>query len=61
MVDGPGVENGQMDGKAVWSRRERWGGVLDGRGRLSDYDSGRDDLRQKIEVGRAPNSSTASG
>ena len=55
MLDGPGVENGEMDGRAVWKREARDGAalILDGHARLGDYDSGRDDLSQKIQVGKS--------
>src|SRR5215212_11923037 len=55
VVDGPGVENGEMDSKAVWEQEARDGAelILDGYARLGDYDSGRDDLRQKVEVGKS--------
>src|SRR5215208_164632 len=52
--DGPGVENGEMEGKEIWEQESDDGAdlVLDGHARLGDYDSGRDDLRQKIGVGK---------
>ena len=55
LLDGPGVENGEMDSKAVWEQEARDGAalILDGYARLGDYDSGRDDLRQKVEVGKS--------
>ena len=55
VVDGAGVENGEMDGRAVWEQEARDGAalILDGHARLGDYDSGRDDLRQKVEVGKS--------
>ena len=55
MLDGPGVENGEIDGKAVWEREVINGAalILDGHARLGDYDSGRDDLSQKIQVGKS--------
>ncbi len=51
--DGPGIENGGMDGRAVWAQRARDGAALitEGHARLGDYDDGRDVLRQKIRVG----------
>jgi uncharacterized protein YkwD len=53
LEDGPDVENGEMDGRAVWEQEARDGAelIVDGHVRLGDYDSGRDDLRQKIQVG----------
>ena len=55
VVDGPGVENGEMDSKAVWEQEARDGAalILDEYARLGNYDSGRDDLRQTIEVGKS--------
>ena len=55
VVDGPGAENGEMDSKAVWEQEARDGAalILDGHARLGGYDSGRDDLRQKVEVGES--------
>src|ERR687894_1831173 len=55
MVDGPGVENGEMDSKAVWEQEARDGAalILDEYARLGNYDSGRDDLRQRIKVGKS--------
>jgi len=52
--DGPGVENGEMEGKEIWEQESEDGAdlVLDGHARLGDYDNGRDDLRQKIGVGK---------
>ena len=51
--DGAGIENGGMDGNAVWEQEARDGAnlVLDGYARLGDYNNGKDDLRQKIRVG----------
>jgi uncharacterized protein YkwD len=51
--DGPGVENGAMNGDAVWEQRARDEAklILDGHARLGDYDDGEDDLSQKIRVG----------
>jgi uncharacterized protein YkwD len=53
--DGAGVENGEMDGKAVWEQEAKDGAdlILDGYARLGDYDNGKDDLRQKIRVGES--------
>jgi len=60
VVDGPSVENGEIDGKAVWKQEATDGVVLIlyGHARLGDYHSGRDNLRQKIRRGRAPRSPT---
>ena len=51
--DGPGVENGGMEGKEIWEQETRGDEdlILDGRAHLGDYDNGRDDLSQKIRVG----------
>jgi uncharacterized protein YkwD len=51
--DGPGIENGQMNGSAVWEQEAEDEAelILDGYARLGDYDNGRDDLRQKIRIG----------
>jgi uncharacterized protein YkwD len=51
--DGPGVENGEMEGKAIWEQETEDGAnlILDGHAHLGDYDNGTDDLRQKIRVG----------
>jgi hypothetical protein len=50
--DGPDVENGEMDGKAVWEQEAKDGAqlIVDGHARFGDYDEGRDVLRQKIRV-----------
>jgi uncharacterized protein YkwD len=52
--DGPDVENGDMDGKAVWKQEAKNGAELiaDGHACLGDYDNGRDELSQKIQVGQ---------
>jgi uncharacterized protein YkwD len=51
--DGPGIENGNMNGEAVWKERATDGAdlIFDGYSRLGDYDNGEDDLSQKIRVG----------
>jgi uncharacterized protein YkwD len=51
--DGTGIENGTMDGDAVWEQEAKDGAdlILDGHARLGDYDDGVDDLSQKIRVG----------
>ena len=51
--DAAGIENGEMNGKAVWEQEAKDGAdlILDGYARLGDYDNGKDDLRQKIQVG----------
>jgi Cysteine-rich secretory protein family len=51
--DGPGVENGEMEGKAIWEQETENEAelILDGHARLGDYDKGMDDLSQKIRVG----------
>jgi len=53
LEDGPDVENGEMDGKAVWEQETENGAelIVDGHAYLGDYDHGRDDLSQKIQVG----------
>jgi uncharacterized protein YkwD len=52
--DGAGIENGEMNGQAVWEQEAGDGTdlILDGRALLGDYDDGKDDLRQKILVGK---------
>ncbi len=53
--DGPGIENGEMNGKAVWEQEATDEAELilkGGYARLGDYDNGEDDLRQKIRVGK---------
>ncbi len=52
-VDGPGLENGEMSGQAVWKQEAKDGAelILDGYARLGDYDDGRDRLYQRIQVG----------
>jgi uncharacterized protein YkwD len=52
--DGAGLENGEMNGDAVWRERatDHADLILDGHARLGDYDNGRDELRQKIRVGQ---------
>src|SRR3712207_1623817 len=51
--DGAGIENGEMNGEAVWKEQatDRADLILDGHARLGDYDNGEDDLSQKIRVG----------
>jgi uncharacterized protein YkwD len=51
--DGPGLENGALNGDEVWQQRatDRAELILDGRARLGDYDNGEDELRQKIRIG----------
>jgi uncharacterized protein YkwD len=53
LEDGPDVENGAFDNKAVWEQESKGGAELiaDGHARLGDYDEGKDVLRQKIRVG----------
>ena len=50
--DGTGVENGEMDGDAVWEQRARNEAdlIVDGHARLGDDDDGRDELSQKVRV-----------
>lgn len=50
--DGPDVENGEMDRRAVWEQDTKDGAelIVDGVARLGDYDEGRDDFRQKIRI-----------
>jgi uncharacterized protein YkwD len=53
IVDGAGIENGDMKGKAVWRQgaKDRAELILKGGyARLGDYDNGRDDLSQKIRI-----------
>jgi hypothetical protein len=53
--DGAGIENGVMDGGAVWEQKARDGADLildDGHARLGGYNDGFDGLRQKVRVGR---------
>ena len=51
--DGPGIENGEMNGQEVWEQEAGDGEdlIVDGRALLGDYDDGEDDLRQEIRVG----------
>jgi hypothetical protein len=53
VADGPGVENGEMEGREVWEQETENGAdlIVDGHAYLGDYDDGTDDLRQKIQVG----------
>jgi uncharacterized protein YkwD len=50
--DGPDVENGALESAAIWEQKARDGAdlILDGHARFGDYDNGRDELRQKIQV-----------
>ena len=51
--DGPRIENGEMNGKAVWKQeaKDRAELILEGGyARLGDYDKGRDELSQKIRI-----------
>ncbi len=52
--DGAGIENGEMNGEAVWKQRATDGAdlMLGSYARLGDYDDGEDDLSQKIRVGQ---------
>ncbi len=53
--DEAGIENGAMNGSAVWEQKARDGAdlILDGgHARLGGYDDGADELRQKIRVGK---------
>jgi len=51
--DAGGIENGEMNGRAVWEQESRGGEdlIIDGHALLGDYDDARDELRQKIRVG----------
>ena len=51
--DGSGIENGEMNGQAVWEQQAGDGAdlIFDGRALLGDYDDGEDELRQEIRVG----------
>jgi uncharacterized protein YkwD len=51
--DGAGLENGALNGDAVWEQEatDRAELILDGHARLGDYDNGKDELRQKIRIG----------
>jgi uncharacterized protein YkwD len=51
--DGLGLENGEMDGEAVWEQEATDNAdlILDGHARLGDYDNGKDEIRQEIRVG----------
>ena len=48
-----GIENGQMETETVWKQDAEDGAdlILDGHARLGGYDSGADELRQKVRVG----------
>jgi uncharacterized protein YkwD len=50
--DGPDLENGEMDGDAVWEQRARDEAelIVDGHARLGDDDEGRDELSQQVRV-----------
>ena len=50
--DAGGIENGELNSRAVWKQETRGGEdlILDGRALLGDYDDGRDDLSQKVRV-----------
>jgi uncharacterized protein YkwD len=53
--DGAEIENGAMNGGAVWEQKAKDGADLildEGRARLGGYDDGLDDLSQKIRVGK---------
>ncbi len=50
-----GLENGAMDGEAVWKQEAEDGASLildDGYARLGGYNNGRDDLHQKIRIAK---------
>jgi uncharacterized protein YkwD len=51
--DAGGIENGELNSRAVWKQETRSGEdlILDGRALLGDYDDGSDDLSQKVRVG----------
>jgi hypothetical protein len=51
--DGPGVENGEMEGGEIWEQKTDNGAdlIVDGHAYLGDLDDGTDELRQKIRVG----------
>jgi uncharacterized protein YkwD len=51
--DGPSLENGEMEGEAVWEQEATDGAdlILEGHARLGDYDNGKDEIRQEIRVG----------
>jgi uncharacterized protein YkwD len=53
--DGAAIENGAMNGDAVWEQKARDGADLildDRRARLGGYNDGVDDLRQRVRVGK---------
>ena len=53
--DGSGIENGAMNGGAIWEQeaKDRADLILDGgHARLGGYDDGADDFSQKIRVGK---------
>ncbi|MGH3148068.1 MAG: CAP domain-containing protein, partial [Rubrobacter sp.] len=53
--DGGLIENGAMNGEAVWEQKAKDGAALildNRRARLGGYDDGVDELRQKVRVGR---------
>ena len=51
--DGAGLENGALNGDAVWEQKatDHAKLILDGHARLGDYDNGKDELRQRIRMG----------
>jgi Cysteine-rich secretory protein family len=51
--DGPGVENGDMEGGEIWEQKTDNDAdlIVDGHAYLGDHDDGTDELRQKIRVG----------
>ncbi|MCA1687279.1 MAG: CAP domain-containing protein [Actinobacteria bacterium] len=55
VADGAGIENGEMNGEAVWEQEATDGAqlILDGHARLGDYDNGKDEIRQEIRVGES--------
>jgi len=53
--DRGGIENGAMNGGAIWEQKAKDGADLileDDHARLGGYDDGADELRQKIQVGK---------
>jgi uncharacterized protein YkwD len=55
--DEAGIENGAMNGGAVWEQEARDGADLildEGHARLGGYDEGADELGQKVRVGKNP-------
>jgi uncharacterized protein YkwD len=51
--DGPGVENGEMEGGEIWEQKTDNGAdlIVDGHAYLGDFDDGTGDLRQRVQVG----------